>query len=75
MVSKRVANSKATTKARYRRVRLGYHRQKMIEQLTKQQEQLSQSDATDEVKVVMKKVGKALRSILPKKQTRRHQSR
>ncbi len=74
-MSKRVANSKSPFKARRGRVRVGWRRARAIEQLTKQQEQLSMAEATDEVKEVMRKVKRAIRSVLPKKQVRRHQGR
>ncbi len=74
-MSKRVANSKSPFKARRGRIRIGWRRKRAINSLLRQQEQLSTASITDEGIEVMKKIRRALRSVIPKKQMRRHQGR
>ena len=74
-MSKRVANSKAPTKARNGRIRIGWRRTRAIQALTKQQAQLSLGEMTGEVKETMKRISSALKSVMPKKIMRRHQGR
>ena len=76
-MSKRVANKRGKgAGARSGRIKIGWRKQRFINMLGEQQEQLSLQSVTDEVKETLRSIKKTLKKLVPKRnEMRRHQGR
>jgi hypothetical protein len=72
-MSKRIANSRSSTKARNGRVRIGWQKQRMIKQLNSIDEESLDEKALAAIEGFKTNAKKVLKSFYPR--THRHQSR
>ncbi len=72
---KRLCNSRGRTQARFGRIRIGWHKQRMLSQMEKMDEQLAMGKMEDEAKEKFLRFKERVKSIIPKEILRRHQSR
>ncbi len=74
-MSKRIANSKCTTKARNGRVRYGWKTIKAMNQFEKLNKALGGDDLKEEIRAKYEAAKNTLKRFIPKKMLRRHQAR